>query len=299
MNWQSQYIPKVSASSGPMKRIFSCLTLAVSLFVLFIFTFLPGADASDYKVVTVRNGGSIKGRIAYKGIPPEPEKIRITRDLEFCGNGKRVITWVRVNKGGLAETIVYLDKVAEGKDWPASQGRVEHLDLPDGKAEGLVTDDGTYVIDQKDCRFLPWIRVYRKGADLVVKNSDPILHNIDMREMLSNVKKIMFNITQRGTPDKPAKNLHKKISPRRSPFLTINCDAHNFMFSWGFAAENPYAVVVNRDGTYEISDIPAGTYRLRTWHPLLGIQDAEVKVVGNGSVAQDFIYEAEKTYKLK
>ncbi len=280
-----------------MKRIFSYLILTVSLFVLSIITFLSSADAETYNVVTIKNGGSIKGRIVFKGIPPKPEKISITRDREFCGKDKRVISWVRVNNGGLAETVVYLDKVMEGKDWPASQGRVEHLDLPGGKAEGLVTDDGTYVIDQEDCRFLPWIRVYKRGADLVVKNSDPILHNIDMRELLSNAKKIIFNITQRGTPDKPAKDLHKKISPRRSPFLMINCDAHNFMFSWGFAAENPYAVVVNRDGTYEISDIPAGTYKLRAWHPSLGIQDAEVKVVIGGAATQDFTYEAGKKYK--
>ena len=118
-------------------------------------------------------------------------------------------------------------------------------------------------------------------------------------KLLSNVKKIIFNITQRGTPDKPAKDLHKKITTRRSLFLTIHCDAHNFMFSWGLAAENPYAVVVNREGTYEIDDIPAGIYKMRAWHPSLGIQDADVKVVAGGAATQDFTYEAGKKYKLE
>jgi len=246
----------------------------------------------------VADGGTVKGKLFFKGTPPDSENITITKNREFCGEGAREVTWVRVNNGGLAEAIVYLDKVAEGKDWPAVSGTVEHLDLPGGEAEGLV-DDGKYVINQKNCRFQPWIRVYKRDADLVVKNGDPVLHNINFREMIGTVKKTIFNVAQPGEPGKLARDLYKTIKPRRSIFLRINCAAHNFMFSWGLAAENPYAVVVRSDGTYEIKDIPAGSYQLRAWHPSLGIQDADVTISAGGSVTQNFTYEAGKKYQFK
>ena len=73
-----------------------------------------------------------------------------------------------------------------------------------GKAEGLV-EDGKYVINQKECRFQPWIRVYKRGGDLTVKNGDPVLHNINFREMIGKVKKTVFNVAQPGEKGKPAK----------------------------------------------------------------------------------------------
>lgn len=283
-----------------MKSVFKYFVLVLGVFSLVALSFQSSAEAAAaaYKAISVSNGGAVKGKLAFKGTPPATDKVTITKNPEFCGEGAREVTWVRVNNGGLAEAIVYLDKVAEGKDWPTVSGTVEHLDMPGGKAEGLA-EDGKYVINQKDCRFQPWIRVYKKGADLTVKNGDPVLHNINFREMIGKVKKTVFNVAQPGEPGKPAKDLHKTIKTRRSKFLRINCEAHNFMFSWGLAAENPYAVVVNSDGTYEIKDIPAGSYKLRAWHPSLGIQDADVTVSAGGSVTQNFTYESGKKYKFK
>jgi hypothetical protein len=282
-----------------MKRVFHRLVLLFVIFLFMISIYHPDAGAtSNYRVISVSNGGSVKGKLYFQGTPPDSKKITIRKNREFCGEEAREITWVRVNNGGLAEAVVYLDKVTEGKDWPAVEGTVQHLDLPGGKAEGL-SEDGRYVINQKDCRFQPWIRVYKKGADLTVKNGDPVLHNINFREMIGKVKKTVFNVAQPGESGKPAKDLHKQIKPRRSIFLRINCEAHNFMFSWGLAAENPYAVVVNSDGTYEIRDIPAGSYRVRAWHPTLGIQDADVTVAAGGTATQNFTYESGKTYKTQ
>ncbi len=285
-----------------MKKVFNCFVFSFGVVSLVCFAFQSGAAAAaaKYNVVSVSNGGSIKGKLAYTGDAPKSEKITITKNPEFCGEGTREITWVRVNSGGLAEAIVYLDKVKEGKDWPGPANEVEHLDDGAGvKDSGLAVGNDTFVLNQEKCRFHPWIRVYQKGAKLLVKNSDPVLHNINFREMIGKVKKTIFNVAQPGEPGKPAKDLNKTIKPRRSILLRINCEAHNFMFSWGLAAENPYAVVVNSDGTYEIKDIPAGSYKLKAWHPTLGIQNADVTVAAGGAVTQDFTYESGKKYKFK
>lgn len=274
-----------------MKRQFKFFILIVlsTLFTLPIF--LEDLEASAYNVVPVKNGGTIKGKVTFLGTPPEPEKIPIRKNREFCGEGFREVPWVRVNNGRLTEAVVYLDDIEEGKDWPSLKGEVEHLDDPDGK-DGDLIYEGTYLIDQRDCRFHPWIRVYRNGADIVIRNSDPVAHNIHFRELVGKVKKTIFNVSQKNKGD-----IYKKVRAKRSKFLRINCEPHNFMFSWGLAADNPYAVVVNRDGTYEITGIPAGTYKLIAWHPILGLKKAIVEVPAGGSVLKDFQYFERKIYK--
>ncbi len=270
----------------PHKRILIVLSI--------LFTLLVSSEslkASAYNVVPVKNGGTIKGKVMFLGKPPAPEKIPIEKNRQFCGEGSREVTWVRVNKGRLTEAIVYLDGIEEGKDWPPLKGEVEHLDDPEGKDFSLIYE-GKYLIDQIDCRFHPWIRIYRNGADIVIRNSDPVPHNIHFRELVGKVKKTIFNVSQKNKGD-----IHKKVRAKRSKFLRVNCEPHNFMFSWGLAADNPYAVVVNRDGTYEITDIPAGTYKLIVWHPILGLKEAEVEVLAGGSILKDFQYSERKIYK--
>ncbi len=269
--------------------------ISKSLIVLScLFTFLISSwnlEASTYKVIPVKNGGTIKGTVTFLGKPPAPEKIPIRKNRDFCGEGFREVTWVRVNDGRLAEAIVYLDDVEEGKAWPSLKGEIEHLDDPDGKDVDSLYE-GKYLIDQRDCRFHPWIRVYRNGADIVVKNSDPVAHNIHLRELVGKLKKTIFNVSQKSKG-----NIYKKVRAKRTKFLRVNCEPHNFMFSWGLAADNPYAVVVNRDGTYELTGIPAGTYKLIVWHPILGLKEATVAVPAGGSALNDFQYLERKIYK--
>ncbi len=274
-----------------MKRQFNFFILIVvsSLFTLLISS--GHLEASTYKVAPVKNGGTIKGKVMFLGKPPAPEKIPIRKNRDFCGEGSREVTWVRVNNGRLAEAIVYLDDIEEGKDWPPLKREVAHLDDPGGKDVDSLYE-GKYLIDQIDCRFHPWIRVYRNGADIVVRNSDLVAHNIHFRELVGKVKKTIFNVSQKNKG-----NIYKTVRAKRTKFLRVNCEPHNFMFSWGLAADNPYAVVVNRDGTYEISGIPAGTYKLIVWHPILGLKEAIAEVPAGGSVLKDFQYLERKIYK--
>ena len=159
------------------------------------------------------------------------------------------------------------------------------MDDPNGKDTDLASD-GKYVINQKDCWFHPWIRVYKRGADLIVRNSDPVRHNINFREVLGNVQKTVFNISQNEKGD-----ILQKVKTRRSRFIRVNCEPHNFMFAWGFSADNPYAVVVNSDGTYEITGVPPGVYKLVVWHPILGVKSDKVEIHKAGSVQKDFQYK--------
>lgn len=164
--------------------------------------------------------------------------------------------------------MVYIEGIKQGKAWPKKD----------------------FVINQKGCRFEPWMQVVRNGATVIVKNSDPVMHNINAKEMIMLrggrvVKRTIFNFAQPKPGETP-----KKIKTRRSPFIAINCEAHNFMFEWMFAADNPYAVVVGEDGSFTIDDIPPWTYAIKAWHPRLGVQEVRITVPARGSIEVNFAF---------
>lgn len=240
------------------------------------------AAARKYKVVNVTNGGTVSGRVILKGKNPPPEKILITKNNDVCGQGYRAVQWVPVGrKKGLLETVVFLKKIKQGKSWKGA--------LPARKA----------VIRQKKCVFSPWLQVVRNGAEATIKNSDPVLHNIHIRELIGirvgrarGVKRTMLNEAQPGEKGALAADLKTSIKPRRGRFIAINCEAHNFMFAWMFAADHPYVDKTRLDGGYTITGIPPGKYTLSVWHSTLGLQEKKIQVEAGGKLSHDFFYQA-------
>ena len=239
----------------------------------------PGYAAA-YKETDVAGGGSVKGKLMFEGELPVDaiEKITITKNPDVCdeeNTGVREVVWVDVKDGALRGAFVFIDKIPEGKKW--------------GEPEG-----SAYVINQEGCRFRPWAQVVKPGL-ITIRHSDPdsVLHNINTREMIGVekgriVKRTMFNFGQPEPGD-----IVKKLKPRRSPFISLNCEAHNFMFGFMMAPKHPYAVVVGEDGSYSIDDIPPGDYTIKAWHPRFGIKEANVTVAADAVADADFTFTPE------
>ena len=239
----------------------------------------PMPDAAAYTEQEVANGGSISGKVTFEGAVPADavEKITITKNPEVCDvdkTGVREVVWVDVKDGALRGSFVFIDKIEAGKKWPAPKA-------------------GKYVVDQKDCRFRPWAQVMKNGP-LTIKHSDPatVLHNINAREMISVekgrvVRRTIFNFAQ---PD-PGE-IVKDIRTQRSHYVSLNCEAHNFMFGFIMTPAHPYAVVVNEDGSYTLEDVPPGDYTVLAWHPRFGLKEAKVKVPAGGKAQASFAFSA-------
>ena len=235
------------------------------------------AKRAKYKEADVADGGTIKGKVSFEGAVPSDaiEKILITKNADVCGQGEREVAWVDVKDGALRGVFVFIDKIKTGKAWPKPEF-------------------GTYLVDQKGCRFRPWAQVVRPGP-FVIRNSDAgVLHNINARELIGVekgrvVKKTLFNS---GQPD-PG-DISDKIKPRRSSYIGINCEAHNFMFGFILAPTHPYAVVVGDDGAFSIDNIPPGKYTLKAWHPRYGVKKTKITVAAKGVVESNFAFSDSK-----
>jgi hypothetical protein len=235
------------------------------------------AKPGKYTELEVTDGATITGKVSFEGAVPDDavERIKITKNIDVCGDGDREVVWVDVKDGALRGVFVFIDKIKEGKAWSKPEF-------------------GEYLVIQKGCRFRPWAQVVRPGP-FIIRNSDAgVLHNINAREMIGvekgrTVKKTLFNFGQPEPGD-----ITDKIKPRRSPYIAINCEAHNFMFGFMMAPPHPYAVVVGEDGSFSIDNLPPGEYALKAWHPRYGVKKTKITIEANGAMEVNFAFsEAE------
>ena len=60
------------------------------------------------------------------------------------------------------------------------------------------------------------------------------------------------------------------------------------MHGFVFVAKNPYFAVVDDNGKFEISGVPAGSYEIVAWHEKLGTQTSKVTVGDSDTQTVDF-----------
>ncbi len=241
-------------------RMIRTLVIAIAALV-----FATSAQAK-YKVITVSDGGAVKGKVSLGSAKVNTAEFTISKDPQICGTGIRKVPMVRANGDALLDAVVYLVKVKKGKAMPKSLS--------------------TLKLNQKGCSFAPYLSVMSNKGTLEALNSDPTLHNIHVYEEIGRARRTVFNVSQ---PDQGSV-VKKKISLRRGDGLKIECDAHDFMHAFAFVAKNPYFAVVNDKGEYQIKDIPPGDYVIQVWHGVLGIKKGKVTVAAGGAASVDFSY---------
>jgi len=78
--------------------------------------------------------------------------------------------------------------------------------------------------------------------------------------------------------------------------MKVECDQHDFMHSFVFVANNPYYAVVGKDGTFKIENVPAGKYKLKTWHGYLkkNPKYKRIRIQAGKTKTVDFQYQNKK-----
>jgi hypothetical protein len=248
-----------------MCKIFNKLTVLIIATVL-----ATTVSATQYQVQEVKTAGTISGKVLLGNAMVESETFSITKDIETCGTGTHTMEWVRANGDALLDVVVYVEKVETGKPFPK-------------EAEAIV-------MDQKNCRFTPYLQVMANGGEIKVLNPDPVLHNVRAFELFptaddKTMRRTIFNVSL------PHYDMYaKKVSLRRGRAIKLECSAHSSMHAWVFLARNPYYAVVDENGTFTITGVPAGNYVVKSWHGQLGEQVLTVEVKADSNAAVTFSY---------
>lgn len=203
-------------------------------------TVTAAAEApAAYQVVEVRDGGTIEGEVRFAGPLPVLEPIPVEpRHQAACGQQvPNEALVVSPRSRGVRSAVVYLESVAKGK----APGRREPA-----------------VIENRNCLFVPHVGAAMVGDPLLIRNADPVLHNIRGR-MLED-RRQHFNVVQ------PTRGQETEREVRRVGVTVITCDTHPHMLGYLLAFEHPYYAVTDDEGRFRLEGVPPGRYRLVAWH---------------------------------
>ena len=114
------------------------------------------------------------------------------------------------------------------------------------------------VIDQRKMTFIPHVLVVAKGTTVDFLNSDAVGHNVYWPSISGN-KKLSHNM---GTWPKVVKKSFQFNDLGTAPLL---CNVHPEMSGYVVVVPTPYFAVTDKEGAFEIKDVPAGKYTLKTW----------------------------------
>jgi plastocyanin len=114
------------------------------------------------------------------------------------------------------------------------------------------------VIDQRKMTFTPHLVAVQQGTTVDFLNSDPVGHNVYWPSISGN-KKLSHNL---GTWPKGEK---KPFQFNDLGTASLLCNVHPEMSGYVVVVPTPYFAVTDKDGNFEIKNIPPGKYTLKTW----------------------------------
>jgi hypothetical protein len=217
-----------------MKFLFCFLAVLVIVLVPVL-----SAGQDGYQVISVQDGGTIRGTVKWQGPAPHLIASEINKDPEVCdplGQKHRDLERLLVApSGGVANTVVFLRNVSRGKE----------MDLPVARRS----------LNQKNCRYEPHILLVPVQATLTVKSSDPLLHTVHM----SGSADYNLPFTAKG------QEITRPMT--REGIVSLRCNAgHVWMNGEMIVAKNPYYAVTDEDGNFELTQVPPGQYEIVAWH---------------------------------
>ena len=200
--------------------------------------------------------GTISGTVKAQG------KTGAEADLN-CGkyDSRQFKFLERVNYEQMRDFVVYIE------------GPANSAVVPPEKPIQVVTQR----VSQKGAVFSPHVLPLVVGTTVEWPNNDDILHNV-------------FSVSESNPFDL---GLYKSPKVEHWTFkkpgrVDVFCSIHTRMSCILLVLENPFFATANAKGDFKITNVPAGTYKLKAWHERLPSKIQEVTVPSEGNVKADF-----------
>jgi len=113
-------------------------------------------------------------------------------------------------------------------------------------------------VDQVKMKFVPPVVAVQQGTTVEFLNSDSVGHNVYWPSISGN-KKLSHNL---GTWPKGER---KPFQFNDVGVASLLCNVHPEMSGYVVVVPTPYFAVTDKDGNFEIKNVPAGKYTLKTW----------------------------------
>ena len=203
-----------------------------------------------YKAIAVTNGTRLSGTVDFEGAFPSDSVIAVPPETQGCGQTVRTRSVERTGTR-IGEVVVWLSDIRTGKPLPAER---------------------RFELANTDCHFTPRVQAVFAPGTLNVASEDVAMHTNHIINVATGEIEALAPFNDNGEVV-PFDSLLTKPAQ-----LEVTCELHPWSKAWILVFDHPYFAVSQRNGSFDIPDVPPGTYRVKAWHPRLGIAEQSVTV---------------------
>ena len=136
-------------------------------------------------------------------------------------------------------------------------------------------------IEQNGCMYQPHVIAIEVNQKLKVVNSDTTTHTIHV---------LPVNNPPWDKPQPPGPPIEVTF-PQQEVAIPVKCDLHPWMRGYIAVFKHPYFAVTGQNGSFEIKNLPPGTYTIQAWHEKLGTATQEVTIQASESKSLEFVFK--------
>jgi carboxypeptidase family protein len=238
----------------------------VSIFALILPMFIstPYAVNAGGPAPNTSTTASLKGIVKFEGMAPKPKLISMSADPSCAKQHPSPVFAQEVvtdSKGDLQDVVVFV-----------SEGLGDRtFDAPTQPA----------VVEQKGCMYMPHVLAVQANQPLHMVNDDPTSHNIHPTPA---------NNREWNKAEPPGSSVDEAFA-REEIAIPVKCNVHPWMHGYIAVFKHPYFAVTGKDGSFDLSNLPPGTYTIKAWHEKLGTSTQTVTIGANETKEISFVFK--------
>ena len=251
--------PRAESQHSMKMRYFYMTITTVAVIALSLTVPVPNVKGSPSD-----SASSLKGEVKFDGPTPKLSRIDMSADPLCAKAHPTPVTTEEIvvgANGGLANVVVYV-----------SDGLTSHTFEPPQQPA---------VFEQKGCQYKPHVLAMQANQKLDIVNSDETTHNIHPSP--NNNRE--WNMTQpHGTP-------LEQTFAREEVAIPVKCNVHPWMRGYIAVLKHPYFAVTDKNGSFDLKDLPPGTYTITAWQEKLGTLTQKVTIQAGEAQTLNFTFK--------